>query len=270
MPVVYLQNNTIIMKFFFYTILALLISLNSFAAEDWGPTGHRAVGEIATNYLTPDVKSLVEEILDGQSLALVSTFADEIKSDDRYKEFSPWHYVNFPFDTTYEAHPKSEKGDIIVAIKKCLEIVKDSKSSKDDRAFYLKMLVHFLGDLHQPLHIGLGEDRGGNKFQVRWFDEGVNLHWVWDEKIIEKFGMSYSELADNSPKLSQEEINEIKKGSIEDWMYEGRALCIDVYNNTEVGEKLGYKYMYRYTTVVRNQLQKGGIRLAHLLNTILG
>ena len=96
-----------------------------YSAEDWGPTGHRTVGKIAENYLTPEVAHLIDEILDGQSLALVSTFADEIRSDSRYKEFAPWHYVNFPFDSTYEDSPKSEKGDIVVAIKKCISILKN-------------------------------------------------------------------------------------------------------------------------------------------------
>jgi len=245
-----------------------LIATSSYAAEDWGPTGHRAVGEIAQSYLSPEVKLIIEDILDGQSLALVSTFADEIKSDERYKAFSPWHYVNFPFESTYEKSPKSEKGDIIVAIKKCVDVLKSKDASKDDKAFYLKMLVHFMGDLHQPLHVGLAEDRGGNTFQVQWFDEGVNLHWVWDEKIIEKFGMTYTELAQNTNKLSQEELDAIQKGSVEDWMYESRNLCLDVYDHTKVGDKLSYDYMYRYTHVVRNQLQKGGIRLGKMLNTI--
>ncbi len=249
-------------------IFVFLVSFIGYCAEDWGPTGHRTVGAIAESYLSPEVKQIIDDILDGQSLALVSTFADEIKSDDRYKEFSPWHYVNFPFDSTYEKSPKSEKGDIIVAIKKCVEVLKNKEATKDDKAFYLKMLVHFMGDLHQPLHIGLADDRGGNTFQVQWFNEGVNLHWVWDEKIIEKFGMTYTELAQNTQKLSQEELDSIQKGSVEDWMYESRTLCLDVYDHTKVGEKLSYEYMYRYTHVVRNQLQKGGIRLGAMLNSI--
>ncbi|MEZ4778785.1 MAG: S1/P1 nuclease [Flavobacteriaceae bacterium] len=241
---------------------------SSYSTEDWGPTGHRAVGKIAEKYLTPEVAYLIDEILDGQSLALVSTFADEIRSDSRYREFAPWHYVNFPFDSTYEDTPKSEKGDIVVAIKECISILKNKETSKEDKAFYLKLLVHFMGDLHQPLHIGLSDDKGGNTFQVQWFDEGANLHWVWDEKIIEQFGMSYTELTENTQKLSKEELENIKKGTIEDWMYEGRTLCIDVYNQTKVGEKLGYEYMYRYAHKVRSQLQKGGIRLAQVLNSI--
>ena len=258
------------MKKFFLINALVLFFTTAYCNEDWGPTGHRAVGKIAEKYVTPEVAAIIDEILDGQSLALVSTYADEIRSDSRYKEFAPWHYVNFPFDSSYEKSPKSEKGDIIVAIKKCIDFLKNPQSSKEDKAFYLKLLVHFIGDLHQPLHIGLADDRGGNTFQVQWFDEGTNLHWVWDEKIIEQFGMSYTELTENTQRLSSEKLENISKGTIEDWMYESRELCLDIYNHTKVGEKLSYEYMYRYTTTVRSQIQKGGIRLATLLNTIFG
>jgi len=131
-------------------------------------------------------------------------------------------------------------------------------------------LIHFLGDLHQPLHIGLADDKGGNTFQVRWFGEGANLHWVWDEKIIDKYGMSYSELAANQQQLTKYEIQEIQRGTVKDWMYESREICMDVYQHTEVGENLRYEYMYRYKDVMRSQIQKGGIRLALLLNEIFG
>ncbi len=251
-----------------FILVALLSSLIGHSNEDWGPTGHRTVGEIASHYLIEGVHEKIKELLNGQSLALVSTFADEIKSDDRYQSLSPWHYVNFPFDSSYDAHPKSEKGDIIIAINKCMEIIKSVDSNKEDKAFYLKLLVHFIGDLHQPLHIGLAEDRGGNQFQVRWFKEDANLHWVWDEKIIEKFGMSYSELAANEKLLTPSELEEIQSGSVEDWMNESRLLCLDVYEHTKEDENLSYNYMYRYAHEVRHQLQKGGIRLAVLLNQL--
>ena len=127
-----------------------------------------------------------------------------------------------------------------------------------------------MGDLHQPLHVGLAKDKGGNDFQVQWFKEGTNLHAVWDEKIIDQYGMSYSELAANQQKLSKEALAAIQDGNVTDWMYESRTLCRDVYGHTEVGEKLWYGYMYRYANTVREPLQKGGIRLAVLLNDIFG
>lgn len=237
---------------------------------DWGRNGHRTVGEIAEKHLTKRAKRNIMKLLDGRSMAFVSTYADELYSDDSYREYSPWHYVNFPFDSTYEDHPKSEKGDIIVGINTCKEVLQNINSTRDEKIFHLKMLIHFIGDLHQPMHIGLAEDRGGNKFQVRWFDDGTNLHRVWDTQMIESYNMSYSELANNGKDLSKLQIKEIQKGTTIEWMYESRKLCKDIYANIEIGQKLGYRYMYDYLETVRWQLQKGGIRLAAVLNELFG
>ena len=252
------------------SFLVFLITMTSIAADDWGRNGHRATGAIAEKYLTKKAKRNIANLLNGQSIAMVSTYADEIKSDSKYRKYGPWHYVNFPFDETYETHPKNEKGDIIVAINTCIEKLKDESVSEEEKIFHLKLLVHFIGDLHQPLHIGLAEDKGGNDFQVRWFNEGTNLHTVWDTKMIEEYEMSYSELALNAEELSNSQLNTIQSGTVIDWMYESRALCKDIYSQTEKGDKLWYPYMYEYMDVLRGQLQKGGIRLAKVLNEIFG
>ncbi|GAK93483.1 endonuclease [Nonlabens ulvanivorans] len=132
------------------------------------------------------------------------------------------------------------------------------------------MLVHFIGDLHQPLHTGISEDKGGNDFQVRWYRDGTNLHRVWDSQMIESYGMSYSELAMNMPQLSKKERKTIASGTHRDWLEDSRIVVKDIYANTSVGEKLGYRYMYDYFDVLKGQLQKGGVRLAALLNEVLG
>ncbi|NNK55600.1 MAG: S1/P1 nuclease [Flavobacteriaceae bacterium] len=235
---------------------------------DWGRTGHRATGEIATSYLTKRAQKEISKLLDGASLALVSTYGDEIKSDQRYGEYWAWHFVNYPFGSTYDDHPKSDRGDLIRGIDTCIEVLKNKQSTREDKVFYLKMLVHFIGDLHQPLHVGQAGDKGGNDFQVRWFDEGTNLHTVWDTKMIESYNMSYSELASNRRELSNAQLEIIQQGNVTDWMRESRELCEDIYANTEVGEKLGYNYMYKYVETAKFQIQKGGIRLARVLNEI--
>ena len=249
--------------------LTLFLSVFSIqASEDWGRTGHRTTGEIAEKHLSRKAKKAIDKLLNGQSLAFVSTYGDEIKSDDQYRSYGPWHYVNFPFGTTYGESMKSEKGDLVTAIGACVAVLKNENSTHAEKVFHLKMLVHFMGDLHQPLHVGIGEDRGGNQFQVRWFDEGTNLHTVWDTKMIEDYNMSYTELAANTNRLSKQNQQAIERGNVLDWVAESRTLCETVYANTKSGEKLGYKYMYDYVNIVRSQLQKGGIRLAVVLNDI--
>lgn len=252
----------------------LIISLFFFskpATEEtvfWGPTGHRTTGKIAEKHLTKKAKRKIDKLLKGQSLAFVATFGDEIKSDKKYNEFYSWHYVNMDLDEKYADAEKNPKGDLVTGIQKCIQVLKDENSAEEDKVFYLKMLVHLVGDLHQPLHIGQREDKGGNGIQVQWFGNGTNLHTVWDSKMIEEWNMSYIELANNAEDLSKKEIKAIEKGTLVDWVDEVHETTKQVYNSVKVGENLKYRYSYDYFGTVRNQLQKGGIRLAKILNDI--
>lgn len=246
----------------------LLIPCRSNASDDWGPTGHRTVGQIADNYLKGHAKRKIKKLLHGESLAFVSTYADEIKSDKRYNKFYTWHYINIPLDANYDASKQNPDGDLVSGITYCEKIIKDKNSSNDDKVFYLKLLVHFIGDLHQPMHIGLVEDRGGNDFKVQWFYKDTNLHSVWDSKMIDDYGMSYTELTKNSDKLSKEQVTAIQNGSLIDWVNDTHKLTNKVYASVEPGENLRYRYSYLYFNTVRSQLQKGGIRLAKVLNDL--
>ncbi len=234
----------------------------------WGATGHRTIGEIAEKHLTKKAKKQIESLLQGQGLAIVSTFGDNIKSDDTYDKFYTWHYVNFPFDTKYEDSKKDKKGDIVMGIEHCINILKDPNSSQEDKIFYLKFLVHLVGDLHQPLHVGRAEDKGGNDIKVLWHYKKSNLHRVWDSEMIEFYNMSYSELAATSSNLSKVQIQSIEEGSVLDWTYESQTLAKKVYNSAKQDEKLSYRYSYDHFELVRSQLQKSGIRLAKILNDI--
>ncbi|WP_435577447.1 S1/P1 nuclease, partial [Gilvibacter sp.] len=107
-----------------------------------------------------------------------------------------------------------------------------------------------------------------NRFQVQWFDEGTNLHRIWDTTLLEYYKMSYTELAATAPYLSTEEIDAVAQGTHYDWMRESRAFCEDIYANTKVGANLKYRYAYIYMDKLRMQLHKGGIRLAMILNEV--
>ncbi|NND53142.1 MAG: S1/P1 nuclease, partial [Flavobacteriaceae bacterium] len=187
------------------------------ASDDWGRTGHRVIGEIAETHLKNSTKRKIKKLLQSKSLAFTSTFADEIKADRRYDEFFTWHYINMPLDSQYENATKNEKGDMVTGIDFCKKVISDKNSSESDKIFYLKLLIHLVGDLHQPLHIGLEEDRGGNDFKVQWFGADSNLHRVWDSEMIDKYDMSYIELARNADVLSKDEIKKIQSGTIIDW-----------------------------------------------------
>ncbi|GAA4970878.1 S1/P1 nuclease [Algibacter aquimarinus] len=243
--------------------------INSHAYNDvWSQTGHRVVGEIASKHITGKTKRALKKILKGQSLAFASTFADEIKSDRRYNEFYTWHYINMPMDMDYKNSKKNPEGDLVSGINYCIKIIKDDNTTNDDKAFYLKLLIHFIGDLHQPMHIALEEDRGGNDFKVQWFNEDSNLHRVWDKHMIEDYNMSYTELANNVKTLSKKQKKAIQNGSIIDWVDETHELTREVYKNTKPNDNLRYSYSYKNFDTVRSQLQKAGIRLAKVLNDL--
>lgn len=246
----------------------LLPNYSNTSDDLWSATGHRVVGKIADNYLKGKAKREIRKLLKRKSLAFVSTYADEIKSDKRYNEFYTWHYINMPMDSNYEDSEKNPSGDLVTGINHCIKVIKDKNASDDDKAFYLKLLIHLVGDLHQPLHIGLAEDKGGNDFKVQWFYNDTNLHRVWDSQMIDNYDMSYNELAENADILSRTQVKAIQKGSIIDWVNETHELTRKVYANVKPDDNLRYRYSYDNFTTVRTQLQKGGIRLAKILNDL--
>lgn len=249
-------------------VLFFMSQLALAKAPIWGKTGHRVVGEIAQKHLSRKAKKMICSILEGKSLATVANFADDIKSDTLYNKYYPWHYVNYPADKKYGDQLPSIEGDIVVAIQTCIEKVKNPLTTAAEKTFFLKMLVHFIGDLHQPLHAGWAENRGGNDIQLQWFGNGSNLHRLWDTNLIDHYGMSYTELADNMPGLSRKERIELQKGNVLDWVEESHVLANQLYASVENGEKLGYEYSYIYWTTVEDQLFKGGVRLAGVLNDL--
>lgn len=234
----------------------------------WGKTGHRITGKIAEHHLTAKTRRALKDLLGGHSLAFATTFADEIKADRKNARFSPWHYVNYPLGMRYEDSEKSPYGDLMVGMETCIRIVKDKNSPREDRIFYLKMLVHLIGDMHQPMHASRGEDRGGNDIQLQWFGEATNLHRLWDKNLIVSYGMTYTELADELNRVSRKERKQIQMGTIYDWIHETHELAVTVYNSASSGDKLGYKYAYDYNSLLFQQLQRGGLRMAKVLNEL--
>ena len=254
------------MKYLSTIIIALFFTTQAFA---WGQTGHRVVAKIAQNHLSKKAKAELKSIMGHESLVEASTWMDNIKSDSTYDHASPWHYVAVPDGQTYASSEKSKKGDIYEATERMIKILKDDASTKDQKREAVRMLTHLVGDFHQPLHVGNGEDRGGNNVKVKWFYKSSNLHRIWDSGIIDGKQFSYSELAlmiDHPVDANKEIICSV---DLEQWISEAIALRPQVY---DIGEKdnLSYKYQYKNWPTVKNQLYKAGIRLAQILNEIYG
>ena len=250
------------------SLIPFFINLNNLNINEWGKTGHRVIAQIAQEYLTDNTRDSINKILNGKSLVSISNYADEIKSDKKFDKYKPWHYLNIGLDDNYEEFILNKKGDVVQAINYSIDILKDKNISKDEKAFYLKLLVHFVGDIHQPLHVGRFEDRGGNDIKVKWFGQQTNLHRVWDSQIINSHQMSYTELSKDLPILTLSEISMIKNDSVIVWLKESQKLSKSIYNDVENEINLGYFYKYKYLDKLKLRLLKGGVRLASILNKI--
>jgi hypothetical protein len=146
--------------------------------------------------------------------------------------------------------------------------LKDQSLPVEKRKMALSFLVHFIGDLHQPLHVGRAEDLGGNKIVAYWFDQKTNLHSVWDTHFIESQQYSYTEYAKLLDIASKEQVNAWQSSSLEEWFYEAYQLANTIYDTSPTESKLGYKYNYQFQKTLNEQLLKGGVRLAAVLNKV--
>jgi hypothetical protein len=150
------------------------------------------------------------------------------------------------------------------------ETLRSKKTSFDEKTEALHFLVHLVGDMEQPLHVGHSEDAGGNKIAEYWFNRRTNLHAIWDEGLIDYQKWSYTEYATNIDVASDSEIQQIQSGSPEDWLYQTYQLAQEVYDETPADAQLGYGYNYLFYYKLNQQLLYGGLRLAKILNDILG
>jgi hypothetical protein len=246
-------------------ILILAISCISISAWSWGANGHRVTGYIANKHLSKKARLAMERILGQQSLAMASTWMDDVKSDSLYDMYEDWHWVTIEDNETYDQTKKNPKGDLIFALEKIIAELKSKKLSPKEEAERLKMLVHLIGDIHQPLHVGRS-DRGGNDIKLTWFGGNSNLHRVWDSDMIDGTRLSYTELAESLYKPNAAEVKTWQSTSVRDWAKESMGYRKQVY---DLGDgKLGYQYQYKYFSVVRDRLAQAGVRLAGILNEI--
>ena len=247
--------------------LAVLLIV-ALKASAWGPTGHRVTGWIAEKYLSKEARKTVARILDGQSLAMASTWMDEVRSDSAYSYMTDWHWVTIPEGVPYEQAVKNPAGDLIQTLERVLAELKNHPRDSDKHREYLRILVHLVGDIHQPLHVGSRPDRGGNDVRVWWFGNTTNLHRVWDSDMIDDSRLSYTELAESLETPSRELIKTWQQSSVQDWARESQSYERQVYRYGD--GRLGYHYSYVNFPAVRKRLLQAGVRLAGILNALYG
>lgn len=249
-------------------IALILSSAITPSAVAWGPTGHRTVARIAERHLNPQAARAVTNLLAPEQLAFVATWADEIRSEPDWAKAEAWHWVTIPDAQTYDGKSRNPGGDVLEAISRFEKVVGDRTAPAPERTQALKWLTHLVGDLHQPLHVGRGDDHGGNDILVLWFNEPTNLHSVWDSKLIEASALSFSELVEMLDHPTSAQVQEWQASGPLGWARESQDLRGTCY---EVGDRrLSYRYVHDHWPTVQRRLLQAGVRLAGVLNQLLG
>lgn len=255
------------------TVLFVVTILVAQQAFSWGLLGHRVIAEIAEQHLSKKAKKELRKLIGKETLAWWSNWPDFIRSDTSWNFASSWHYVNIPGHLDKEKFMEELKKipvkSLYTQIPAMMAEVKDKSLPLEKRKTALNFLVHFIGDLHQPLHVGRPEDLGGNKIVVYWFDQKTNLHTVWDSMLMEHQQYSYTEYAKLLNIAGNEQIEAWRTASLEECFYESYQLADMIYDATPNESKLSYRYNYQFQKLMEQQLIKGGIRLAAILNEVL-
>jgi hypothetical protein len=265
----------------------LLVCLPAFA---WGPEGHTLVARIAETQLTPAVRARVLEILGpGKTMESVSSWADQIRNTRR--DTGPWHYVDIPIDKPHlDMARDCPNGDCVLAkIDQFDRVLKDAAATPDQKREALMFVIHFVGDMHQPLHCSDNGDRGGNSVRVVFNNHPGNLHSLWDGGLLQAMGTEDSLY----PKLLRDAERHRKswaKGTVRDWAEQAhKAAQKTVYGKlpkpaaaapaqafADGGQTtpppavaITAAYEQRADPVIAQQLEKAGVRLAFLLNSTL-
>lgn len=239
----------------------------------WGPDGHRIVADIALQRLSPTAANETRRLLGGQNINEIASWADDEKR--KLPATAPWHYIDIEIaDTSYvPSRDCKANACVIWAVESRLAILADRNQPDSARASALKFVVHFVGDLHQPLHAGERADKGGNDVKLSFHGKLTNLHAVWDSGILLSFGQSDAEIVHqlDDDIARRKDIAALSGGSVVQWVMESHDLARDVvYRNLPNSLEITPQYIDAARPVIYEQLLRGGLRLGALLERALG
>ncbi len=266
---------------FAFALLFCLAAISP-AAWAWGREGPRLTALVAEAYLTPATKVQVQALLGRETLAGVAPWADEYR--ELHPETARWHFDDIPgSEARYNRQRDCPAGrDPAFPWRDCLTDrilyfegrLGNRSLDPAERAQALKFLVHFLGDLHQPLHT-IADARGGNEIHVKIFGQqcengaGCNLHEVWDTELVEEHGLGEKKhLAVLLEDIQANHWERFAAGDPVSWTNQSHRLAQTALVRNDV--TLPQAYMTDESRVVDGELAVGGLRLARVLNTILG
>jgi hypothetical protein len=253
-------------------VLAVLAPARSALA--WGALGHRVVAIVAYAHLAAPARAAVDAILEDESFVDASTWADEHKRAVRGS--APWHYVNLPLDASrYDASYCPHDACIVPRIDQFVRLLHDRTAQDEQRLLALRFVIHLVADVHQPMHVGDNEDRGGNDLQLRFYTRGTNLHKLWDRDLLERFSKDEDVWAKSvSSLLTPENVRAWSGGTPADWAAESVAIARQAYagftgtDPMPSGTKLGAAYEAAAIPIVRTRLAQAAIRLANVLGDL--
>ena len=249
--------------------LALLMLGCSLMSWSWSKKGHDVTAYIAEKHLTPKAKAAVDSLLEGKSMVYWANWLDNASHTPEYAYSKTWHYKNVNKGVRYEEMAPNPNGDAVTAIKSRIEILSDPAAPFADKQLALKMLVHIVGDLHQPMHMGHATDLGGNRIKIKFFGRDKNLHTIWDGDLVESaHKWSYSEWQEQIDRVSPEAEAAYVAGTVDDWAKQTVAIADEVYDAMPQGTDISYNEIARWTPIIENQLLAAGLRLASILNAI--
>jgi len=244
--------------------LAFTVSLSAYDA-----VGHRIVADIAYHNLTDKARNQLDQVLGKNGIVYAATWPDDIRSDNKYAYSYQWHYQDLDDNmasTDLEKllnNPKAEGEHLFYALDSLTKRLKNNKSDAEA----LKFIVHIVGDLHQPLHLGRKDDKGGNAVEFNWFGRKTNLHAVWDGSLIESQKMSYTEFSQYLQDKYDARKAEIKKQTVLQSIEAVYAVRNMIYSY-DLSDKSNYHYVYFFAEKRDEMLYRGGIQLANILNAI--
>ncbi|NOZ75713.1 MAG: S1/P1 nuclease [FCB group bacterium] len=254
------------------TGLATILIMSSLMG--FGFQGHQIVATIASHRLSARAQAEVVRLLDGnptESMVAASTWADEIRSDSSYDYARTFHYVNLPPDASdYQAERDCpDQACVVGAIRRYEKVLADSSASLAEQQEALKFLIHFVGDLHQPLHAGLAADRGGNDITVIFNGETSNLHRLWDYLLIETRQLSVEDYTSElESKIKRWDAAQWSKGQPETWAVESFQLARNYAYPLPENGNISPDYAKKGLIILDLQMEKAGVRLAWILNQI--
>lgn len=238
----------------------------------WGYEGHYAVAEIAEKHLSDNAKTGVKNLLGRQTMAAVSSFADDLRNEPEYKGTAGYHYINVPAGLSFDQFADFVKNDkeknIYSGLLGCISTLKKPTATKAQKAFALEFLIHLVGDAHQPMHVSRAEDKGGNSVTVNFVGSNTSLHGLWDSGLIDHQRIPYKTLGDKYDTATPEQIKKWQADSVMVWLWESYQISAILYHEAEDNTNFDELYYEQHIPVVKNRIEKAGIRLAGILNSI--